>query len=123
MNAMGRRVKLWLWMTADLLAVGLAAYQLCDASLPFGNAYAGTFDPALVPPRQTFSTAASVGTDPGTFDPALFPPPAAVPAMMDLGLGGPAPEFTLPRIADGQPVRLADLHTGKPLVLVLSSFT
>ncbi len=40
-----------------------------------------------------------------------------------LPLGEPAPDFSLPRVADGSLLRLADLRAHKPVVLILSSFT
>ena len=44
----------------------------------------------------------------------LFPP---------LSVGSPAPDFTLPPLHGGPPVRLSDIRGRKPVVLVLSSFS
>ena len=51
---------------------------------------------------------------------AVTPKPLTQPVIE---LGTSAADFTLPRVQDGQAVRFADLHAGKPVVLLLSSFT
>jgi hypothetical protein len=40
-----------------------------------------------------------------------------------LRVGTLAPDFSLPRLEDGEPVRLSDFRDRKPVCLILSSFT
>jgi hypothetical protein len=45
------------------------------------------------------------------------------PAFEPLPAGHAAADFTLPSVADGSPVRLADFRRSKPVALIFSSFT
>jgi hypothetical protein len=49
--------------------------------------------------------------------------PHPATAREPLTVGSPAPDFTLPHARERRLVRLADLRRGKPVVLILSSFT
>jgi hypothetical protein len=40
-----------------------------------------------------------------------------------LSIGSLAPDFSLPRLEDGEPIRLSDFRGRKPVCLILSSFT
>jgi hypothetical protein len=53
------------------------------------------------------------------------PPPMAhsFGGLGNLPLGKAAPDLTLTSVADGRPLRLADLHAEKPLVLIFCTFT
>lgn len=58
--------------------------------------------------------------EPTTLNRLPAPATSEVPRLSE---GMPAPDFTLTRVGDGSPLRLADLYGYKPVVLILSSFT
>lgn len=53
---------------------------------------------------------------------ALVPEWAMKAQSTKLSVGMPAPDFTLPRASDGQPIHLADLLGRRPTVLIFGSF-
>jgi hypothetical protein len=90
-----RKATIFLWLAIDVAAVALVVIQ-------------------IMPTRQQGH---ATGTAAGSF-PSLGPV-----AMQPLPLNQTATDFALPRVVDSAPVKLSDLYSKKPVVLILSSFT
>jgi hypothetical protein len=95
-----------IWLAIDLAAVAFAAMQ----SFGFLGQIQGALGETVPAP-----TAGSMLLAPS--------PPWMHVGFEPLPEGFPATDFTLPRVSDGRPVRLADLRENKSVVLILSSFT
>ncbi len=55
--------------------------------------------------------------------PVVQPPRFMPSSLMPLEIGSLAPDFTLPELTSGKPVRLADFRGRTPVVLIFGSFT
>jgi len=132
---LGRKWRLVLgWLLIDLAAIGLVVWQIGNISGRRGWGENAAMPPAtgeMNMPRPVLENSGvqlAVGSaGPVSLPLSMFgnlsPSGFGITAMKNLSVGAPVKDFTLLRVREGLPVRLADLRAKKPVVLILSSFS
>lgn len=93
------------------LAASAAVLWMLDWNTPAQEQTAAPEPPPKQPPPKAKSPGDERGSD------------ADKQVQRGLREGSAAPDFTLARVDNGQPLRLADLYRTKPVVLIFGSFT